>query len=374
MQRRTILAVGMLAAVALTPEAASAQFELSPRGIVGALTRPLRHLLPRHHRHHIARHPRAHETRAASRETDAGAAQPEVFDTPIWPDAYQQLVGYVFRPADYRPRLQQHGFGDIATAVIGPLPSRPTTVGTASRDTADTDTVGDAAKGAAACAGEIDEKAGWPADRIEQTMALNDKQRGAFEKFRNAYFNGAKSIKADCRNLAHLSPTRRLEAMEQRLWTVRDAGVLIREPLKTFYQSLNDEQKAKFNADLTGKPNDQDSTKAADAATKREQQECYGKEAGELQRFLKKIRETVRPAQKQRESFDALRKKSSQMAKLLLASCTQAPPATPLERLDAADTRLTAMNYAATTIDIALNDFYGQLSKDQKAKFDAMGR
>ncbi|HET7848950.1 MAG TPA: Spy/CpxP family protein refolding chaperone [Pseudolabrys sp.] len=368
MRRQTILAMGALAAISLAPGAANAQFELSPRGIIGALTRPLRHLLPHHHHsHHVVRHRGAHETRSASRENESADAQREVVGTPIWPDAYAELVGYVFWPEAYRQKLGRHGFADIATAVAGPLPSRPATVGTASRETEDTDTVGDAARsgGEPNCAGAVGDESGWPAGRIEQMVTLNDAQRGAFAKLRDAYLSGAASIKASCRSLTGLSPTRRLEAMEQRLWAVRDAGVLIREPFKAFYKALSEDQKTKFGL----RPQDD-----SDKAVKREQQECFARESGEVQRFLKEMRETVRPTQAQSESFDALSKKSSQMAKLLMASCAQATPSTPLERLDAADTRLTAINYAATTVDIALNDFYAGLSAEQKKKFDGMGR
>jgi hypothetical protein len=379
MQRRQmILALSVLALASFTPATASAQFELCPGGRLGALTRPLRHILLHHRAHRASRHHHARETRAASRESDTTHDARPVIAGPIWPDAYAEVVGYVFWPNEYRQNLQQHGVGDIVMAVIGPLPSRATTVGTAARDTEDTDTIGDATKNAdtaaVSCVSSSEKKKTWPAAKIEQAISLDTKQRETFEKLHASYLSGAKSIDSNCHDLAMLTPTRRLEATEQRLWTVRDAGVLIREPLKAFYQSLDDQQRAKFTTNNKPAPKNHDNARTTDATIGREQQECYGKESSELQRFLKTIEETVRPTQAQRESFETLRKKSSQMAKLLMASCVIPPPSTPLGRLDAADTRLTAINYAATTVDIALNDFYARLSKEQKKRFDAMGR
>lgn len=363
MQRRTILIIGMLAAAMAAPEAASAQF--SPRGIIGAITSPLRGLLGHLHRHRIIRHhASAHEARSAPyAQTAEKSGQPATAGTLFWPDAYDDVVGYTFWPDDYGIQIQQHGFGDITRAVTGPMPIRrvASTVGAASRDSDET-------AGAQPCAVSPADDREWPGAKIEQTITLNDAQRDALKKLHSVYADGIKAIETDCRDITKLRPTKRLEAMEQRLWAVRDAGVLIREPLKNFYNSLTDEQKAKFGA------TQQPPGKAVSGASGRQQQACFAQDSGEMERFLKQIQQAARPDDHQRASFDALRQKSSDMAKLLMASCTQAPAATPLERLDAADTRLTAINYAATTVDIALNDFYGGLNKDQKNKFDALGR
>ena len=39
-----------------------------------------------------------------------------------------------------------------------------------------------------------------------------------------------------------------------------------------------------------------------------------------------------------------------------------------MARLDSATDRLTAMIFAASTVSLALNDLYGQLTADQKAR------
>jgi hypothetical protein len=62
------------------------------------------------------------------------------------------------------------------------------------------------------------------------------------------------------------------------------------------------------------------------------------------------------------------------MAKLLTASCAQSIPVDPIARLDSANDQLTAISYAATSVEIALDGFYAQLDEAQKDKFDSIGR
>ena len=73
-------------------------------------------------------------------------------------------------------------------------------------------------------------------------------------------------------------------------------------------------------------------------------------------------------------SFVNLHKASDDMAKLMIASCAQPVLSGPVARLDAADDQLTTMNYAATTLQIALNDFYAKLDNAQRGRFDTMSR
>ena len=89
---------------------------------------------------------------------------------------------------------------------------------------------------------------------------------------------------------------------------------------------------------------------------------------------MKEIEQKVRPDKKQNASLDALRNASSNMAKLLTASCAQPTPTDPVARLDAADDQLARMNYAATSMQLALADFYAKLDNGQKARFDALSR
>jgi hypothetical protein len=59
---------------------------------------------------------------------------------------------------------------------------------------------------------------------------------------------------------------------------------------------------------------------------------------------------------------------------MIKAACPSEIPATPPSRLEAVGKRLQAMLQAVETVQPALADFYGALSDDQKARFNAMGQ
>jgi hypothetical protein len=89
---------------------------------------------------------------------------------------------------------------------------------------------------------------------------------------------------------------------------------------------------------------------------------------------LAQAEKTLQVSDAQRVSLDKLQKKSFEMAQFLMASCLQPIPATPAARLDTAVDRLTAVLFATSNIGLALNDFYSQLSNQQKAKFGSQGQ
>ena len=58
---------------------------------------------------------------------------------------------------------------------------------------------------------------------------------------------------------------------------------------------------------------------------------------------------------------------------MLKASCQPSEAITPPARLEAAGKRLDVMLQAVKSVRAALEDFYGQLSQEQKAQFEAIG-
>ena len=89
---------------------------------------------------------------------------------------------------------------------------------------------------------------------------------------------------------------------------------------------------------------------------------------------MKSMERSLHPTPAQKASLDALQKKSFEMGQFLMASCLKPLAETPAERLDAATGRLTAVIFAASNVNVALNEFTNQLSPEQKAKLDAPGR
>ena len=88
----------------------------------------------------------------------------------------------------------------------------------------------------------------------------------------------------------------------------------------------------------------------------------------------KQIEETVQPTEAQRGALDNLGTAAAKAADLLKDSCPTQALATPTGRLAAVKARLGAMLEAVKIERPALENFYGSLSDEQKARFNAIGR
>jgi hypothetical protein len=260
--------------------------------------------------------------------------------------------------------LRGHGFGVIADTITGHFVLRKS-VPTAA-------TTGSAVKNDAGDAGSCHSTStqnNWPAARVEQLMQLKNAQHDALDKLQAAVNHSTRTV--DCLDAA-TAPPDRLRTLVQALWTVRDAGISIRTPLMTFLDTLDSAQKAQFVSQQP-QSNSRDA-KNAKSGMNKQYQACAGPNVEAAERMIKEIEQRVRPDKQQATRLENLHKVSSDMAKMLMASCAQAVPADPLARLDSAGDQLTAMNYAATSVQIAFDDFYGKLDNGQKARLDANGR
>jgi len=83
--------------------------------------------------------------------------------------------------------------------------------------------------------------------RIEQVVQPNAQQRSVFEDLRKAAENAATQLQSSCPAATPQTPVARLDAVEARLNAMVGAMQSIRPQLQTFYASLSDEQKARFN-------------------------------------------------------------------------------------------------------------------------------
>jgi hypothetical protein len=376
MRGRTLIPlIALGAGIALLPDAAGAQ--LSPQGVLGGITRPFRQALG-----HFRHFPRGHHRRTAI-ESRASAPAPQNtapanagsrlgwVGPPTWPTAYEDLVGFTFWPDDYGFRFRGRGFDVIADTITGrfdrPRPVRTATTGTAVRSDAGSE------PSAEYCGDTSSADSNWPTARIEQISQLSDTQRASLEKLQSAGSQSVKNIRANCVGPAGGTPPDRVRALVQTLWTVRDAGISMRAPLKAFYDTLTVTQKSSF---ASQQPQDSPPSdpKYANPGMNKQYQACASQNAEKAERMIKEIEMRVRPSKDQAASFEGFHKASADMAKLLIASCAQPIPADPMARLDAANDQLTAINYAATTVQIAFDDFYLKLSNDQKSRFYSLAR
>src|ERR1700730_3612084 len=81
---------------------------------------------------------------------------------------------------------------------------------------------------------------------ISQLLGRSD-QDAALKDLKEASAKAADLLKASCGSEQPLTPTGRLAAMEERLNAIVQALDLVQAPLEKFYNSLSDEQKARFN-------------------------------------------------------------------------------------------------------------------------------
>ena len=88
----------------------------------------------------------------------------------------------------------------------------------------------------------------WPADEIEARLRPTDAQRADLAALQEASAKAADMLSASCRADDELTPPARLTAAGKRLDTMLQAVKLTRSALDNFYATLNDEQKAQFEA------------------------------------------------------------------------------------------------------------------------------
>jgi hypothetical protein len=140
------------------------------------------------------------------------------------------------------------------------------------------------------------------------------------------------------------------------------------DQLEKFYGLLSDDQKAR----LTALGEDQRQSQAAATTAGSLPQSC-GAQPGVLDWPTAEIDQSVNPTGAQRASLVALQNATAKADGMLNASCPTDSPLTPPARLTAVGERLDTMLQAVKSVHLALNDFYGSLNDEQKARFDAIG-
>jgi hypothetical protein len=86
-----------------------------------------------------------------------------------------------------------------------------------------------------------------PLERIKRTLQPNQHQQAALYELNTASSKASSKLEESCPNELPQSPAERLDAVAKRLGAMSQAVDLVRPALKTFYASLTDEQKARFN-------------------------------------------------------------------------------------------------------------------------------
>jgi hypothetical protein len=300
---------------------------------------------------------------------------PDAYDPGYWAYAYDDFFDGVFFPdgapyVEYAAEGPYDGSYARATGTTGAAPpprsasggtgSAPGRVNQATREF---------------CAEQASGITAWPLDKIADAVRPNDKQQTLLDDLRKAAQEAASQFRDACPDSVPLTPPGRLQAMTQRLQAGSDAISVIKPALDAFYNSLTDEQKARFNEVGPALAKAQRSPRTA-ANTGQEQNtaDCSSEKAGLSGLAISRIEDLVRPTDRQEAALDRLDEAMQKAVEILGNACPNTVPMTPVGRLEVMKQRFDAMIAAANAVRPALEDFYASLTDEQKAKFNRLGR
>ena len=213
---------------------------------------------------------------------------------------------------------------------------------------------------------EPPELTNWPVERISEVIEPNEAQRATLNELKDATAKSIDILRAACPNELPSVPTGRLAAMESRLQVMLEAVHSVRSPLDRLYQSLNDEQKARFNAVAPG-----------NAVDKKEQRDlarlCTHGRTGVAGLPIDRVAQAVQPTEEQRSSFADLKAAAAKASEQLKSNCPTYDALTPTGRVEAMEKRLEAVLDATKIVQPSLTSFYNALSDEQKARFNSLG-
>jgi histone H3/H4 len=296
----------------------------------------------------------------------------------FWPYAYYDFVDYTFYPYAYDTfwpyaydDFYEGMFGAYALGYGGTYASvgPPSGYGGgyarrgSSRSAYARGSAGGRSVEADLCSGQTAGLTDWPIERIAQTVEPDDAQRAILDELKDATAKALDILKAACPTALPSTPTGRIEAMRQRLDAMLAAVRTVRPVVEKFYQSLNDEQKARFNALSPDNPDQQQAQRDLTQA-------CNARAFASVP--LERIERAVQPDGAQRSALKELQDAMSEAANLLSADCPTYRALTPVGRLQAMEQRLDAMLRAVQTVQPALEKFYGSLGDEQKERFNRL--
>jgi hypothetical protein len=295
----------------------------------------------------------------------------------FWPYAYTDFVDYTFYPYAY-DTFWPYAYDDVYSGMFGAYAmgygedsggSRYATAGRpqgsgSPRPSGERSSTGGPV-GTDLCSGQTAGLTDWPIERIAQTVEPNAAQRAALDELKAATASSLDILKASCPSDLPSTPTGRLDAMRARLDAMTQSVRTVRPALEKLYESLTDEQKARFNA-LGGEENQQQARRDLTEM-------CGARAAGIGSLPTERIERAVRPTDAQRVTLKELSDAMSDASSALKSDCPSYRPLTPIGRLEAMEQRLDAMSRAVTTVQPALDRFYGTLSYEQKERFNRLG-
>jgi len=294
----------------------------------------------------------------------------------FWPYVYSDIFDYTFWSYAYEPGYWAYAYDDFVDTVFwgddSPYSAYASTnpsdypragggTGTRQRASVSPQTLqqlcGTPDKGITA----------WPLADIARAVRPTPEQRALLDELKTAAVNAAGALKDSCAETYALTPPGRLRAMTNRVGATLEAVKIVRPALENFYNSLSDEQQARFNA-LGPNIGERSPPQQQQAST----EGCSDPKTGLTQLPIQRIEAVLHPAGKQKEALDRLSEATAKGVAGLQAACPNDVPMTPVGRLEAMQHRLEAMLTAAKLVEPILDEFYATLSSEQKARFNTL--
>ena len=290
----------------------------------------------------------------------------------FWPYAYSDVFDYAFWPSGYDDGYFAYAYDDFFDGVFwgqaGPPPEYSYAYATPNARPA---------RSTSSTVEELCTQPGtgvtaWPFAEIKNKVGLNTEQKQLLDEVRSSGQRAASVFKASCpaKNAFPMTPPGRLQAMTLRLTATLEAVQTVRPAMEKFYNSLSDEQKERLNEIGPKQPKN---NAEASQTSARDGKSCSEPKAGLANLPIERIEDAVKPTNAQEDGLKHLEKATAKAVSIMQAACPEDTPITPPGRLEVMEKRLQAMIDAANTVKPALNDFYGSLSSEQKARFNRIG-
>jgi hypothetical protein len=299
----------------------------------------------------------------------------------FWPYAYSDIFEYTFWPYAYEPGYWAYAYDEFVDTVFwgtespysayarypdpayARYPAPGTTIGAVQpreRPIA-------SPQGLRQVCEEPDKGVtAWPFESITRAVQPTPEQRVLLDELRAVAAKAADVLKQSCADTYALTPPGRLRAMMNRVSATLEAVRIVRPALERFYNSLSDEQQARFTAlgPNIGERSQQQEANAPES--------CGDPKSSLTQLPIERIEAVIRPAGKQKEALDRLSDATKKAVRVLQAACPDDVPLTPVGRLEAMEKRLEAMLQAAKLVQPELDEFYATLGSEQKARFNTL--
>jgi hypothetical protein len=297
----------------------------------------------------------------------------------FWPLASDDLTDYVW--LGDATAIWTYGYGDIYAAMFTPYAQGDLAAYLSPASSRRARRVPSVQQ----LCGEAAESTGVPIDRIAQIVQANEAQRAALDELSAAWTSAAETIRSSCPAEAQASGLDRLAAMQARIGAMIEAVDAVQPQLVRFYGMLDDDQKARLNAlggdsraaaARRGKDSAKDPRMAACEAGRAPQDDLAAQRQYEQlvaqQWPVKDITASLNLNEVQSAAFDVVQDTTVNTMEPL-SPCPPSNTLTPAARLTAAKARLETMLQSVRNVSEALDDFYFNLSDEQKAQFEQLG-